>query len=304
MIAVFVAALASPVAAQQDTPPGTPQTANPPQTATPQSQPAGSQTAKPKAERDNEDIDRFFSIEAAYSQVQGQPTLAGGAQFDTASGSVLHYTGSNTASYSGSLIIPMPSRADLRFSYYHFIGSGAQTLTQLGVTYFSVPYVQGTYLAPSYSFQQGELSYEYLSLPWPADTHKFRLYTLFSMDYFNISTVINGPFLSTVSTTGNEVQTIATGGKNIILPSFGLRIEYPLAKNVRVEASASGFGIPHHAGFWEADANASIHITRKLEFVLGARTFYYKTSFQSDEYFHQNVIAPYGGLRYYLPDWR
>jgi len=205
------------------------------------------------------------------------------------------------------MIIPMPARADLRLSYWHFLGSGAQTLDVgklylVGATYFGVPYAQGTYLAPSYSFQQGEISYEYLSLPWPAAERKFRLYTLFNIDYFNVSTVINGPYLSTVSSTGNEVTTIATGSKDIIFPSFGLKIEYPLAKSVRVEASIAAFGFPGHAAFWEADANASIHITGKLEFVLGGRSLYYKTSPQSDEYFHQTVIAPYAGLRYYLPN--
>lgn len=308
MLAAFVAALAAPIAAQQDTPPATPQTANPPQTASPQSQPAGGQTAKPRAEPGIQDVDRFFSVEGTYSWVQGQPTLAGGAGFGYATGSVLDYTGKNTASYSASMIIPMPARADLRFSYYHFLGSGAQTLnlgtlSLVGATYFDVPYAQGTYLAPSYSFQQGEASYEYLSLPWPVETHKFRLYTLFNMDYFKVSTVINAPYLSSVDSNGNEVTTISSGSKNIIFPSFGLKIEYPLAKNVRLEASASGFGIPHHAGFWEADANAAVHITRKIEFVLGARALYYKTSPQGNEYFYQTVLEPYGGLRYYLPDW-
>jgi hypothetical protein len=323
MLAALVSAVAGLAAAQQATPPATPppnpaQTGTPPQTATPpasapqaanpQSQPAVTPVAK-VPEPGNQDIDRIFSIEASYSYVQGQPTLTGGAAFAGGDASVLDYTGRNTASYSAAMIIPMPARADIRLSYWHFLGSGAQTLnvgalSLVGATYFGVPYAQGNYLAPSYSFQQGEISYEYLSLPWPAEEHKFRLYTLFNIDYFNISTVINGPYLPTISTTGNEVTTIATGGKDIIFPSFGLKIEYPLAKSVRVEASVAAFGFPRHAGFWEADANASIHITSKLEFVLGGRALYYKTSPQSDEYFHQTVIAPYAGLRYYLPSLR
>ena len=312
MLAALVSALAAPVAAQETPPPNPPQAASPPQTASPQSppqsQPASTPTATTKPEPGNEDLDRFFSIEGSYSYVVGQPRLVGGAAFDTETASVLNYTGKNTDSYSISMIIPMPARADIRLSYFHFLGSGAQTLnlgtlSLVGATYFGVPYAQGNYLAPSYSFYQGEISYEYLSLPWPADAHKFRLYTLFNIDYLNTSTVINGPYLPTTSSTGNEVTTIATGGKDIIFPSFGLKVEYPLMKSVRLEASIAGFGFPGHAAFWESDANASIHITRKLEFVLGGRTLFYKTSPASDEYFRQTIYAPYAGLRYYLPNF-
>ena len=304
ILTAFVPALAATVFAQQSNPPA----ANPPQAGATQGQPPAAQpaatpasTAAAENEASKDDVDRYYSLTAVYMQMLGHPTLAGGASFVAPDASVLHYTGSNRDALSGTLIVPLPSHSDLNLTYFRYSGSGAQTLSLLGVSYLGTVYAQGDYLAPSYTAQGGKLSYEYLTLPWPLAKHKLRLYTLYSVEYFNMKTVIDAPFKTiTTDSSGNVISNIASGGRMIIYPSFGAKVEYPLSKAVRLEASASGFGIPKHADIWDADANASVHITRTVDFVLGVRSFYFKTSPQSDEYFHQLTYGAYGGFRYTL----
>lgn len=305
MLAAFVPVFAAAAFAQQTNPPANPPQAGaapeatPPPQPSPAPQPAPAAKSSP-ADASQDDVDRFYSITATYWQMYSHPTLAGGYAWYYAEGSVLKYTGSNRDSLSGSLIVPLPSHADLNISYFRYSGSGSQYEPLVGAQYFTVVYAQGDYLVPSYTAQGGKATYEYLTLPWPYEKHKIRIYSLWSVAYFNMKTVIDAPFKTATVNSNTAGTNVANGGHMIILPMLGMKVEYPISKLVRLEASASGFGIPKHAAIWDADANASIHITRNFDIVVGARAFYFKTSPQATEYFSQLPSGAYGGIRYTL----
>ncbi len=120
-----------------------------------------------------------------------------------------------------------------------------------------------------------------------------------------MKTVIDAPFKSNTDVNGNPIATTATGSHFIVYPTFGLKLEYPLTKSLRFEADTSGFGIPAHAGQWNAEVTVAYRVG-KFELRAGEKAFYYKTSPQAEEYFSQLVYGFDAGLRFYLgrlPKW-
>ncbi len=304
-------AFAHVAGAQQSTPaPGTtptpPQGAPAPQTspgappAAPKS-PAQPGIAKPLPEApDPSRTDQTYSLEFDYWLANGLPTLRGGAAYDVAGNSVLDYPGKSTDGLGAQVVIPLPSRSDIRISAFQVHGNGTATLTAIPSSYFTTGFLTGDFLSPSYTLDNVRISYEYFSLPWPPETRKWRLYTLYEVQYTNVKTVIDAPFKANVDSNGNAVETTATGSHDIVYPTFGLKVEYPVTKSFRLEAETSGFGIPKHAGQWDADVTAALRIHRHFELRVGEKAFYYKTSPKGEEYFSQLVYGVYGGLRFYL----
>jgi hypothetical protein len=289
--------------------PAAPRTAATPQTApqTPASQAPGGQApagAKPAGEPlDPSRTDQTYQFEVDYWFAHGQPSLRGGEEFAFSGGSVLDYPGKAENAFAAQIVIPLPSRSDIRVVGFSLHGNGTTTLTSNN-TYFSTPFVAGDYLSPSYTLQNVRISYEYLSLPWPPETKKWRLYTLYEVQYTNMKTVIDAPFKAPIDVNGNPVTTTATGSHYLLYPTFGLKLEYPATQTVRLELEGSGFGIPSHAGQWNADATAAFHFRDNFELRVGGKAFFVKTSPNSSEYFSELVYGAYVGLRYSMKPFK
>jgi hypothetical protein len=285
-----------------------PQTVPTAPTATPAPQTAGTATptqpgtAQPEP-LDPSRTDQTYQFEVDYWFAHGQPTLRGGESFNVSDGSVLEYPGKAKNAFAAQIVIPLPSRSDIRVSGFSLHGNGTTTLTSNN-TYFSTPFVAGDYLSPSYTLQNIRISYEYLSLPWPPETKKWRLYTLYEIQYTNMKTVIDAPFKANVDANGNAVTTTATGSHYIVYPTFGLKLEYPVTPAVRLEIEGSAFGWPQHAGQWNADATAAFHFHNNFELRVGGKAFYMKTSPKSEEYFSELVYGVCVGLRYSMKPFK
>jgi hypothetical protein len=72
-----------------------------------------------------------------------------------------------------------------------------------------------------------------------------------------------------------------------------------MTKHLRWELKGSGFGIPHHADIWDAQADVALRLSA-FEIQVGARAYHFKTSPSTDQYFTDTLDGAYVGIRYYL----
>jgi hypothetical protein len=61
----------------------------------------------------------------------------------------------------------------------------------------------------------------------------------------------------TIDSSGNPISNTGQGTRWFIFPTFGAALQKNLTKHFAVEAQASGFGVPHRAATWDAEANAT-----------------------------------------------
>lgn len=261
-----------------------PQTTPPPKPS--QQQPASTQQPAPSHDRDTGGD--ALSIEPIYWLNQGQPKLLRGKKDTTNVPGNLDFPGKSKAAIGGVITIPTTHENSLQLSYFQAKGSGDTTATQ-DVNFFGQGFTQGDLLATQYRVQNFKLSWNYLSYPYPSNGAKFRLKTLWEVQYTSVKSSIDAPLDASAST--------ASGTKSIIYPTLGLGIELHPSRHLRLEAKASGFGFPHKANSWDAEGSAVLRVG-KLEVFIGGKGFHFKTSPQADQYLSGTLWGPYAGLRW------
>lgn len=191
----------------------------------------------------------------------------------------------------------------LTLTNFHAIGDYTSPVI---VTAWNQTYSGGTYISTDYHVERGQLSYEYLTWPYPVGSRKVRLKTLWQVQITNISTVFdspknyydsNGNLL--LDSAGQPVNLSAAGTKRIISPEFGIGLSYYPSRHVRVEFNGGGFGFPHRYSIWDGDASVNVRVMSHLELRLGARGMGFKTSTNADFYIKGNYVAPFVGIRWY-----
>ncbi len=225
---------------------------------------------------------------AAFSQpsltkLQGKPKIAQGADVGLALG--LHNA--------------------LRLSYFESRAAG-NFINNVDKVLWGHAYPAGGYVSTNYRMQNLKLSFEYLTWPYPVESRKFRLKTLWQVQYTSVRTVFDLPLLPLVDSTGaplvdstgNQLSYAGQGTRAFVYPTFGLAPSYYITRNFRIEANASGFGIPHHAAIWDADASANFRFGH-FELKVGAKAFHFKTSPQAEFYLWNTMASGVVGLRWY-----
>ena len=215
--------------------------------------------------------------------MQGKPNVAEGAEVGVAAG--LHNS--------------------LHFSFFDTSAAGDYT-TPNDVVAWSQTYTAGTYVATNYRIRNFKLSYEYLTWPYPVGSRKFRLKTLWQVQYTGVQTTFdapknyydsNGNILLDAS--GNPISLIGAGTTYFVLPTFGLGAYYYPSRHFRFEANASGFTIPHHSTIWDTDASLNMRVAGHIEIRLGAKAFHFKTSTQAEYFVKGTMASAFFGLRWY-----
>jgi hypothetical protein len=241
--------------------------------------------------------DGGLSIEPIYWFNKQQPSLHSGASA-LAIGD-LDYVGNAKNAIGGELGIPAGRSNTLRFSYFRVQGNTNTTETQQQV-FFGETYNNGDFLAGGYRLQAAKISWDYLSYTWYRPSTKIRFKTLYELQYVNIGTTIVAPFKpQTTDASGNTDTNIATGSKNLILPTIGGELEAQLGKYIRWEVKASGFGLPHRSTLGDVQGDIAIKVGHNVELIGGEHLFYFKTSAKSDEYFKGRLYGAFVGVRYY-----
>jgi hypothetical protein len=219
-----------------------------------------------------------------YIQLQGTPKLAEGAEVGIAVG--LHNA--------------------LRFSFWETTAQGNVTSVPANFQAWGQTYEQGTWVSTNYRLQNAKISFDYLSWPYPVESRRFRLKTLWQVQYTGIRTTFDAPKLPLVDTSGaplvdingNPITYAGIGSRWFIYPEFGLEAQYFSGRHLRLEANASGFAFPHRDTVWDADASANYRVG-KIELRVGAKAFHFKTSPQADYFMHGTLGSAFVGLRWH-----
>ncbi len=268
----------------------------------PASQPSPAPAPQAQPETPLNTSDAQISVQIFYWLDFSSPSLHGGAANVGPYPGDLKYPGRGKPAPGIVISVPAGHNNTLRVSYFRIQGD-ANTTATANQTYFNVDYAPGDYLVTRYNLQNVKLSYDFLSYPYPADPSRFRLKTLWEVNYTTIQSSIDAP-LKTILTdaSGNPISNTAAGTRWFIYPELGLAIEKALTPHFRVEARASGFAFPHHAVIWDADASA-VFRTGRYEFAAGLKAFHFKTSPRNDEYFAGTFPGAYVAFRYYPKRW-
>ncbi len=172
---------------------------------------------------------------------------------------------------------------------------------------FDQTYAADTYVSTNYKLQNVKLSFDYLTWPYPVESRRFRLKTLWGLQYTSIRSTFDAPLLPLVDAatgapfvdaSGNPISYIGTGTRWFASPILGIGLQQFVSRHFRVEANASGFTIPHHNSIWDADGSANIRYGH-FEVRIGGKAFHYKTSTQSEFYLKNTMGSGFVGLRWY-----
>jgi hypothetical protein len=230
-----------------------------------------------------------FSLEPEIWLPEGHPVFNTGRANTTGTPAYVSFSGRNKLAFGGSVRIPAVKRNAIRITYFN-IGGAINYIAPVALNLWSGDFNAGDNIVSDYHLQSVNLSFDFLTWPYPPRARRFRLKTLWQVQYINASTSFYAP-LSTSSTASGS------GSGMIILPALGLGVTEYVSKKFRLEVNASGFGIPHHTALANADADIAYQIWGPVELHAGGRLLYFKTSPQSDYYLKGNLMGAFFGLR-------
>jgi hypothetical protein len=195
------------------------------------------------------------------------------------------------------VVVPITRTGELHAEGFLAKGDGSQT-APAATTVYSTSYNKGDGLNTQYQITSGKLYLDDLLYPYKFPVSKFRLKSLWEVQYIGVKGTIDAPLKPTTDAAGNAVTTTGTGSNNIIFPTFGLAAEYAISPHVLLRADASGFGLPHRAELYDAEGTVSYR-RDKLEFRAGVKLLHFKTSPQKEEYVTDTLSGGFIGIRYH-----
>jgi len=279
----------------------TPQGQPPATTATPQTtqtsqpaQPAPAPTQQPAQQKPAPDYPdpRTFTLGAFYWLTGPgiEPGIYGGSQTlccDTLTG-----LGRPHRSPGVEASLPITRTGELHLEYFRVKGDTNQ-YAAANVDLFAAGYGQGDYLATQFQVQSAKLYLEDLLWPHKFPVAKFRVRSLWEVEWLQIKTGIDAPYLDTTG-----VSAATSGSHQIIFPAFGLAAEYAISPHVLLKASISGFGLVHKADI--ADAEVALSYRRGMwEIRGGGKANHFKTSPNSTEYMSATFAGAFVGVRWH-----
>jgi hypothetical protein len=218
--------------------------------------------------------------------------LRKGSEFtSTRAGDLDFHDSKNKPGEGAVLTIPVKEHY-LRFSFMQLKNTG-NTNTGKDINLFAGDYDKGTYLATRYRFQNGKISFDFLSWPFPFEGRKFRIRTLWEVQYTSVKGSVDAPLKPTDIEGGNTVES----NKFLIWPSLGMGAEYRASKYFRVEAQGSGFAIPGRPNLWDVHAGAVARLG-KVELTFGGKAFHFRLSKKTENLFIGTLAGAYVGVAY------
>lgn len=228
------------------------------------------------------------------------PDIFGGSQACQTS-----TTGAQTCTYSDlsnlgrahrtpgfEVFFPISRTGEIHIEAFKTEGNGNQ-IAPANTTLFTTAIAQGDYLATQWNIERAKVYLDDLLWPEKFPVPKFRLKSLWEIQWMQIHSSVDTPILDAEGT-----GTPANGTRQIIYPEFGIAAEYALTPHVLLRASLAGFGFPHKADI--ADADVAISYRRGLwEIRAGGQMMHYKTSTDSLEYVVGTLSGAFVSLRFH-----
>jgi hypothetical protein len=194
--------------------------------------------------------------------------------------------------------VPLTRTAVIRFEAFLAKGDGTQDAPATTAP-FGTSYNKGDFLSTQYQITGFKLSYDDLLYPYKYPVAKFRLKSLWEVQYIAVQSTFDAPLKPvTTDSSGNIISNSVSGTKNVILPTFGIAAEYAISPHVLLRAEASGFGIPHHSYVYDGQAYVAWR-RQKLEIRAGFKALGLKTSPNTDQYFRDLISGGYVGILYH-----
>jgi hypothetical protein len=306
-ICLFLFATAWQCYAQQSPAPATPATPAPPPAQAPAPAtpaPTATETVIPPpppssvpAQSPYDSSDGAFSLELFYWRTYIYPDLRSGHANLNTYPSTLDYPSNMPQTPGAELSIPAGKYNTVQVSYFRTQSFGSTPVNN-DITVFGADYVPGNFLITRFLLQNLNITWNYLTWPWPPRDNRFLFKTLYGLQYTNISTAISAPYLPTSDNEGNAITTSVVGSHRIIYPTLGVGLEYFLSKHLRLEMSASGFAFPRRAVTWNGDGFFAYR-RGHFEVLAGGKAYHFKTSPKGVEDFIATPYGAYVGLRFY-----
>jgi hypothetical protein len=194
----------------------------------------------------------------------------------------------------------------LSFSYMETRAAGDYTTPAIVEVANGQAYAAGTLVSTDHNIQDFKLSFSYLTWPYPVESRKFRLHTLYQIQYVSAKAGFDAPLLPLVDangnlildSSGNPISYQAAETKWFILPTFGVNATEYITRNIRAEFTADGFGIPHHSLLYEGEASINFRLSH-FELRGGGKFFHFKTSTDQDFYMKGSLASVFVGVRWY-----
>jgi hypothetical protein len=236
------------------------------------------------------------SLELFHWISRARPDLLSGEEYPGQSG--LHVRLPKEQVGTPGLLFSLPAGAGnaLRFRYLRTWGRGATTLAN-DTFVFGENFDQNDTLGERYTLQNFKVSLDYLSWPFPLNDRRFKLRTLWEVQYLSAETEVEGP--PTTDSEGNVSRVTAKDSNWFVLPTFGLAASYAISRNVRWEIRGSGFGLPNRSAIGDASTEFGFR-AGKLEILIGGKGFYFRTSRRQEYRWKDTLLGGYAGLRWYL----
>jgi hypothetical protein len=174
----------------------------------------------------------------------------------------------------------------LRLSYFQATNSGNTTASQ-DLNIFAGDYDKSTFLATKYKVRNAKISFDYLSWPYPFEGRKFRLRTLWEVQYVNVKSSVDAPLKPVDASSTNAVE----ANKSLFWPSLGLQAEYVASKYFRLEFAGSGFAIPKKPNLWDTHVSAVTRLGKNLELTIGGKAFHFRMGKKTENF----AIGTLGG---------
>jgi hypothetical protein len=288
-----------PLIAAAQLPPATspPKPTPPPPAATPPAKPAPA--ARRPSEPDYPDRRTFTIGIFDWVTLPGTgPDIKGG--FAAAGYETLNGLGKDHPTTPGvELSLPVTRTGEFHVEGFISKGDGTQ-IAPATTTLFTTAYSPGDFLSTQYQIRSAKIYYEDLLWPFKFPVAKFRLHSLWEAQWLAIDTTIDAPLKAlTTDSSSTPLSSTARGARTIILPKVGIAAEYALAPHVLLRASSSGFGLPHRADLWDADATVSWRHGR-WEILGGFKALHFKSSPKIEEYISGTIQGGYVGIRWHL----
>lgn len=246
--------------------------------------------------------DGHTSVKVFYWYTQTHPAMFTGKGADSNVDSTTTFPGTTKPTPGVEISFPAGKNNTIRLSYFRTQGSGDTVAgtppAGKGTVIWGSNFNPGDLLANSFTLQSAKISLDYLSWPFPLNNRRFRVKTLWEVQYINIRSGVSAPFAPTTDTAGNAIQTSGTGSNWFIWPSLGMGVEIMASKHFRFEAKGSGFAIPHHSTIWDTEGFFAYR-TGQFEIDFGGKAFHFKTSPKQPEYLRATMPGAYVGIRWY-----
>jgi hypothetical protein len=240
---------------------------------------------------------RGLSIGAFYFLPFGQagPSLYGGKAATTYE--TITDLGKPRKSPGIAISAPITRTGSLHLEAFRVSGTSNE-YAPASTTVFGQLINPGDYLAISNKVSNVKFYLDDLLFPHKFPVSRFRLKSLWEVQYATMSTRVGAPLVPVNTSTG--VGETASGSKSVFLPTFGLAAEYAIAPHVLLRIDASGFGIPHHSNIWDGDATLGWRIG-SVEVMAGVKTLHLKSAPGSSEYAVATLRGAFVGLQWHAP---